>query len=270
MPGTDIFDEIARLKTSGAPFCIATVVRTADVTSAKAGAKALVTAEGEIRGHLGGACVQSAVRKAATGALRAGTARLIRMKPAADVLSLTDADGVALYKSGCPSGGTVDVLIEPYAPPPMLVVFGTTPVAAAIADQGALLGYRLATELPGVGTAVTPSDLATLALGPDDFVVIASQGHGDLIALRAALDTPCAHVAMVASRRKALSLTDRLRAEGMAPDSIARLKSPAGLDLGGVDPREIAVSVAAELIRWRSAARNSAPASLDAATATAP
>lgn len=258
MAGFDIFDEIAALRAQGQPFCVATVVRTADVTSAKAGAKAAVTECGDIRGHLGGACVQGAVRKAAAEALRTGVARLIRMKPAAAVLSLTDSDGVPLYKSGCPSGGTVDLLIEPYAPPPMLALFGQTPVAAAIAAQARLMGWRLATELEGVGRSVDPADLGPLGLRETDFAVVAAQGRGDLAALRAALSSPCARVAMVASRRKAAALCARLRGEGMAEDRIARLKSPAGLDLGGVDPMEIAVSVAAEVVLWRNADRAAA------------
>jgi xanthine dehydrogenase accessory factor len=60
---------------------------------------------------------------------------------------------------------------------------------------------------------------------------------------------------MVASRRKATTLLDRLRAEGLPEDRLARLKSPAGIDLGGIDPQEIAVSVTAELVAWRNAAR---------------
>jgi xanthine dehydrogenase accessory factor len=255
MAAFDIFDEIARLRALGRPFCVATVVRTADVTSAKAGAKAAVTESGEILGHLGGGCVQGAVRRAAAEALATGAARLIRMKPAGTVQALTDADGVPLYRSGCPSGGTVDVLIEPYSLPPMLVLFGTTPVAHAIAAHAGLLGYRLATQLPGTGTPLDPADLAPLALAETDFAVVASQGSGDLAALRAALLSPCARVAMVASRRKAATLLDRLRPEDVPEDRLARLRSPAGIDLGGIDPQEIAVSVTAELVAWRNAAR---------------
>jgi xanthine dehydrogenase accessory factor len=258
MAGFDIFDEVARLRGLGRPFCVATVVRTADVTSAKAGAKAAVTEAGEIIGHLGGGCVQGAVRRAAAEALRAGAARLIRLKPAEAVVALTDADGVPLYKSGCPSGGTVDVLIEPYAPPPRLVIFGQTPVARAIAAQGALLGYRLATEMPGLGEPVEAGDLGRLGLVANDFVVVASQGRGDLAALRAALASPCAHVAMVASRRKARTLADRLLAEGMDEAAVARLASPAGLDLGGIDPPEIALSVLAEIVARRRTGRMAA------------
>ncbi|MCL5778362.1 XdhC family protein [Limibaculum sp. FT325] len=255
MSGFDIFDTIERLRRTGRPFCLATVVRTADVTSAKAGAKAAVTEGGEVLGHLGGGCVQRAVRSAAAEALASGQTRLIRVKPAEKVVTMTDADGVQLYRSGCPSGGTADILIEPYSLPPQLVIFGASPIARAITAHGLLMGYRVAVtgaEATDGARAVAPEDLARLDEG--DFVVVASQGQGDLAALRAALASPARHVAMVASRVKAAALTERLAAEGMSADRIARLKSPAGLDLGGIDPHEIAVSVIAEIVRWRNAA----------------
>ena len=58
----DLIDLIADLRRDRKEFCVVTVVRTMDATSAKAGAKAVVTGEGEIHGHIGGACVQDAVR----------------------------------------------------------------------------------------------------------------------------------------------------------------------------------------------------------------
>ncbi|MEM9813365.1 MAG: XdhC family protein, partial [Pseudomonadota bacterium] len=140
----DIFDTIADLRQTGAPFCVATVMRTADATSAKAGAKAAITEDGEILGHLGGACVGRAVRQAATEAIRTGEPRVIRVKPSDKVVSMTDADGAQLYKSGCPSGGTVDLLIEPYAHPARLAIFGATPIARAIAAHAGLAGFRVA------------------------------------------------------------------------------------------------------------------------------
>ncbi|HSF96642.1 MAG TPA: XdhC family protein, partial [Thermohalobaculum sp.] len=95
-------------------------------------------------------------------------------------------------------------------------------------------------------------DLVALGLGERDFVVVAAQGKRDLDALRGALMSPAAYVGMVASSRKARTLVDRLRAEGMPEARLARLKSPAGLDLGGVDPDEIAVSVIAEIVQMRN------------------
>lgn len=253
----EIFDTINKLRRAGRPFCVATVVRTADVTSAKAGAKAAITEDGEILGHLGGGCVQGAVRKAAAVALKNGETSMIRVKPSDKVVSMLDTDGVQLFKSGCPSGGTVDLLIETYELPPRLVIFGHSPIAQAIAAQGTVLGYRVAiqdsAEHEGEDVRTfTGADLSPLDLAENDFVVVASQGKGDLAALRAALESRADRVSMVASKRKARVLVDKLIAEGVLADRVARLKAPAGLDLGGIDPQEIGVSVMAEIIQWRN------------------
>jgi xanthine dehydrogenase accessory factor len=240
MAAFDIFDTVARLRAEGAPFCVATVVRTADVTSAKAGAKAAVTEQGEIIGHLGGACGQRAVKAAAGEALEATTPRMIRVKPSDKVVALQDPDGVQTYKSGCPSGGTVDVLIEPYRPAQRLVIFGDTPIAQAVAAHATLAGFRVCRGDDGVGQ-----------IEARDVVLVASQGQGDGVALRAALESPARRVAMVASRKKAAVLCAKLIAAGMEEARVGRLKSPAGLDIGAVDPHEIALSILAEIVQWR-------------------
>ena len=264
MPRTEVFDAIDRLRAASRPFCVATVLRSVGATSAKAGAKAAVTEDGELIGHLGGGCVSGAVRKAAAAALADGEVRTIRVQPGETAAGARDASGVELYRSGCPSGGTVDILIEPYRPPPILAVVGASPVAAAIARLAALTGYRVAVvalpedleRLPAADFRVAGFDLSPVALGPDDFVVVAAQGRRDLDALRAALTSPAAHVAMVSSRRKARALTARLRDEGLSAERLGQVRAPAGLDLGGIDPEEIAVSVLAEVIRVKSRRRS--------------
>ena len=260
MPRFDIFEKIAEQRATGRPFAVVTVIRTADATSAKAGAKALVTGAGKIVGHVGGGCVQGAVRDAATKALKSNAVATIRVKPAGDVVSAFDTDGTPLHKSGCPSGGTIELLIEPYSQPPVVVVSGASPVAVAIGRIAHVTGYRvlhaaLAEDhglIPDATRIVKGYDLAPLDLTEQDFVIVAAQGKRDLDALRAALLSPAAYVAMVASGRKAQALLDRLRAEGIDQALLARLKSPAGLDLGGIDPEEIAVSVIAEIVQTRN------------------
>ena len=255
MAGFDIFDTVDRLRATGDAFCVVTVLRTADATSAKAGAKAAVTCDGRILGHLGGACVQRAVRGAAEAALAEGRPRLIRVKPSDKVVAMTDPDGMETYTSGCPSGGTVDLLIEPYDHAPRLVILGESPIAAALAAHGTMAGFRVcvggALDTPCT-TRFDPGNIAALGVEPRDFVVVASQGSGDGAALRAALETPARGVSMVASRRKARVLKDRLIAAGMAQERVSRLKSPAGLDIGALDPHEIALSILAEIIGWRN------------------
>jgi len=252
----DIFDEIARMRAAGAAFCIATVVRTADATSAKAGARALVAGDGTITGHLGGGCIRRAVASAAREALAVDAVRLIRVAPSGNVTAMTHADGATPYASGCPSGGTVELLIEPHRPAPRLVVFGLTPVAAAILAQGRLLGLR-AVSAAGAGLAAEgeavfdAAGLGPLGLGPRDAVVVASQGEGDLAAAAAALESPAGFVSMVASARKAAVLRQRLAARGVPEDRLGALRSPAGLPMAAIDPAEIALSVVAEIVAWR-------------------
>jgi xanthine dehydrogenase accessory factor len=262
MPRADVYDDIARLRAEGRPFAVATVVRTADATSAKAGSKAAVTEDGEILGHLGGGCVMSAVRKAAAAALAEGSVRMIRVTPADKIVALYDAEGIEMHKSGCPSGGSADILIEPHAPPPLAAILGTGPVAAALAAQAKLMGWRVAADAAVAprDAALDIADLGALRLGPRDAALVATQGRRDLDALRAALSSEAGDVAMVASRRKAEVLLGRLRDAGFDPATLARLRAPAGLDLGGVDPEEIALSIFAEIVQRRNRARRDASA----------
>lgn len=242
MPGFDIFDTIDSLRQEGRAFCVATVLRTADVTSAKAGGKAAIDADGEIHGHLGGGCVQRAVKAAAEAALAEGAPRMIRVKPSDKVVEMRDPDGFHTFKSGCPSGGTVDLLIEPYQPAHCLAVFGDSPIAEALRDHAELAGFRVRSGEDGLD-----------GLQPRDFVVVASQGRGDLGALRDAVTSAADRVSMVASRKKASVLSEKLIAEGLPEGRVRRLKSPAGLNIGAVDPHEIALSILAEIIQWRNA-----------------
>src|ERR1700731_2591530 len=87
---SDILDLAAQRKSKGEPFALATVVRTVDVTAAKAGAKALISQDGAIsEGWIGGGCARAAVLKAARQAMADGKARLVSIQPR----DLLDAQG---------------------------------------------------------------------------------------------------------------------------------------------------------------------------------
>ena len=83
------------------------------------------------------------------------------------------------------------------------------------------------------------------------FVVVSTQGRGDEAALQAALAVDADYVAFVGSRKKAEALKAKLAAGGVAPERLARLKAPAGLDLGAITPDEIAISIIAEIVAAR-------------------
>lgn len=254
-----LIDLIADLRKRDEEFCVVTVVRTKDATSAKAGAKALVTEDGEIHGHVGGSCVTGATRSVAAEVLKTGMSRLIRVKPTDRVVERLDADGVEQYKSGCPSGGTVDLFIEPMRRAPRLIVCGAAPVAVALADLGATMGYRIAVaakaedhgRFSGGEEMIDGFDLGPLDIGERDFIVVATQGKGDRDALAAAVKGPARYVALVGSRRKADVLRGRLREQGIAEELIGRLRAPAGLDIAAIEPNEIALSILGEMVQVR-------------------
>ena len=260
-PIEDTMSLIADLLRQGDEFCVVTVVRTANATSAKAGAKAVVLRDGAIRGFLGGGCVQGAVRRTAAAVLKDGRPRLIRVKPKDEVTATVDVDGTELHRSFCPSGGTVDMFVEPMRRAPRLIIAGASPVALALVDLGARLGYRIAlaalaedqADFGAIAERVEGFDLGPLGVTAEDWLVVATQGKRDREALAAALVSEAPYVAFVGSRRKAQALTAQLRAQGLEEARLARLKAPAGLDIHGIEPAEIALSILAEIVARRRA-----------------
>ncbi len=245
--GTDILELANGLKAQGEAFVLATVVRTVAATAAKAGAKAVIRADGSISaGWIGGGCARAAVLGAARQALADGRARLVSVQPM-DVLQDQglrpgDArDGIQFARNMCPSHGTMDVFVEPMLPRPAVLVCGASPVAAAVADLAERFGFAV-TLAEG---SIEPASVAPT------FVVVATQGRGDEAALTAAVNGVAGYVAFVGSHRKATALRDALAARGVDAERLARVRAPAGLDIGAVTPEEIALSIVAEMIEVR-------------------
>jgi xanthine dehydrogenase accessory factor len=271
----DILEVISTRKAKGEPFALATVVRTVAATAAKAGAKAVILPDGTIsEGWIGGGCARAAVLKAAHEALADGKPRLVSVQPPdalqdQGVAAGDERSGVRFASNLCPSQGTMDVFVEPVLPQPQIVVCGSSPVAVAIAELGRRLGFSTTVCAPAAdqaGFAHADRRIEGFALPVEDsgsrFVVIATQGRGDEVALQAALAVEADYVAFVGSRRKAEVLKRKLSDAGVAPAQLAKLKAPAGLDLGAITPDEIAISILAEIIavRRRRHSRGAAPA----------
>jgi xanthine dehydrogenase accessory factor len=123
-------------------------------------------------------------------------------------------------------------------------VVGETPVAQALVRLAGDVGFAVSSALP--------EDRRTL--GASTAVVVATMGPGDEEALAAASASGAAYVGLVASRKKAAYLFDFLRASGVPSEQLARVKAPAGLDLGGMTSGEIALSILAEIVQRRHGA----------------
>ncbi|CUJ98373.1 xanthine dehydrogenase accessory protein XdhC [Ruegeria denitrificans] len=245
---TDLAQAAQELRDKDEPFAFATIVRTAGSTAAKPGAKALLSADGTIlQGWLGGGCTRGAVKRAALQALQDGTPQLVSVAPEdllaeKGVAAGDEVDGTRFAGNGCPSRGTIDIFIEPCLPSPQLVVLGASPVAQVMSNLAPQFHWSVSST-PQRGQPHQRS-----------FVVIATQGQGDLDALKAALNAQATYVAFVGSRKKYAFLAKKLAAAGIEQSAIDRVKAPAGLDLGAVTPEEIALSILAQLVQDRRAA----------------
>src|SRR5438093_3282505 len=236
----------AELQRRGEAFALATVVRCEAPTSAKPGAKVLVREDGSVQGWVGGACAEPVVVREALQALRDGRPRLIGLYGEGGRIP-GRTEGLLEYGMTCHSGGTLEIYVEPYLPKPQLVLVGHGPVIETLATLGRAADFSIVT----LGEDPLPAGLAPLGLTRRASVVVATHGDSDEEVLDRVLRTDAGYVSLVASRRRASAIIERLKQRGAPPEHLGRLKAPAGLDIGAVTPEEIAVSILAEIIQHR-------------------
>lgn len=213
----DVLIEAGQLAAERRPYAFATVVRVERPTSAREGNHALIKPDGEVVGWIGGACSEPTVIREALRALGDGKPRLVAIE------------------GSCASEGLVEVFIEPQLPEPVLTIVGDGPAASTLADLAARIGWRVERQ-------VVPHAEA---------VVVATLGPGDETALHEALATPAGYIGLVASRRRGAATLAAMRQSGVGEEALARVRVPAGLDLGPSTQEEIAVAILAELVAWR-------------------
>ena len=235
---------------------LATVVRTEPPTSARPGDKAVITADGRLRGWIGGSCSEPIVRREALRALAEGEPQMVRIVPAPEVKQ-TRKRGELMVATTCPSGGALDIFIEPRLPRPLLLVFGDSPAAHTLVAMGSLAGFRTCsvhtgprTEDLGADIILSSLDLPDSIVRPDTWAVVATMGHYDEDALEAVLAHPTVEVALVASTRRAAAVRDGLSIRGLDEITLARIRTATGM-VRGVNQEEIALLTLAELVTAR-------------------
>jgi xanthine dehydrogenase accessory factor len=240
----DILTRATELRSARTAFVLATVTVSQAPTSARAGSRAVITRDGSLFGWVGGACSQPSVVAHALDALDAGETRVIRLS--------TDGrggarEGIIELPMSCHSGGTLEIFLEPFVPPPLLLIVGDSPVASAVADLGRQADF-------GVVEVADASGIAT-ACGRErpQYVLVATMGIDDESALEHVLAQEPTYVGMVGSRRRFQAVADYLRAREVATAAIDAIHAPAGLDIHATTPVEIALSILAEMVSVRRA-----------------
>lgn len=240
----DLLELAADLSRRHQPFVTATVVWARGPSSSKRGSTALIEPDGILHGWIGGACAEPVVIREARDAMADGKPRLLFLGTEEDIAAVETRPDVTTVPISCTSEGALEVFLEPVLPQPHLVVIGGSPAVETLVTLARTLDWRV---------DVVDEDLDLPEVGPSTAIVIATQGHFDEPAVEAAIRTEAGYVGLVASRKRAETITGYLRDHGLSEQQVSRVVAPAGLDLGRIAHREIGVSIVAELVKRRAA-----------------
>ncbi len=258
MNDEQIYQTILDARREGRPAALATVIRARGSVPRHAASKMVVLADGQMVGSVGGGELESRTVEACKAAIRDGQPRL-------EVYSLSGKEGAV---GVC--GGQVEVFIEPLLPPPTVLVLGCGHVGQAVAQLAKWLGFRVVVtddreelctpervpdadlHLPGEVAAV----LAQMPIDSHTYVVAVTRGYPhDVAALTILLQSDAPYIGVIGSRRRWAMTAQELQAQGFAEEQLARVRSPIGLELGAETPREIALSIMAEVLMVRNLGR---------------
>ena len=246
----DVLDAMLALRICRRRYALATVIETRGSTSATNGSKAVIDADGHVlAGWVGGGCAESTVCHSAIACLRSGESAIVDIDLTSEVLG-----------TGMPCGGSMRVYVEPVQPRPRLWILGHGKVAEVLCAVGVIAGFDVTVDDPMADCERYPAatqlfaddlDYRQLEPGAGDYVVVATQHKGDHQSMIRCLRSPVRYIALIASRKRSRLVLDYLRKQGFGESDLARVRAPAGLDLGAKTPEEIALSVLSEIIMLR-------------------
>lgn len=253
--GTErVFEELVKKQQRQEPCALVLLIEVKGSAPARAGAKMVVFANGDIAGTVGGGTMEK----------EAVDAALLAMEKGETILRHVDLSAAPTYVCG----GRATLYIEPVLPTSRLIIAGAGHVGQALCKTAAAVGFSVIVVddrpefadpklLPDAARVMT-SDFETifdqLRVSTSTYIVCATRGHAhDYTVIREALATPASYVGLVGSRSKRTSFLKRLQQEeGVGEEELVRLYTPVGLDIGANSPAEIAVSITAQLIQRRS------------------
>ena len=231
-----IYETLAAAIAAEQPVATATIVQ----GGANVGAKLLARPDGATMGSLGG---------------------LSETQIIADMLAMLERaeSGIRSYPS---PGGEVEVFIETFPPPPTMFLVGAVHIAIALVTFAKILGFHTVV-IDARGAFATeerfnhadelvhawPDEALQGRLNSNSYVVLLTHDPKlDDPAIKVALASPARYVGALGSPSTHATRLERLRAEGMTDEQLARLHAPVGLKIGARTPEEIAVSIIAEVV----------------------
>jgi len=251
-----VYAALVEAQEKGIPAALATVVSVKGSVPRHEGSKMLIYADSRFVGTVGGGAMESLVIQQALVALSDGQTRMC---------SYTLNDLAAGDPGIC--GGTVEVFIEPLAFVPHLLVIGGGHVGKALAQLSKWMDFRVTLSddraefcnreyLPGMDEYIVckPAEI-TQHTKIDRQTYIAAVTRGlpvDINLIPALLATDAAYIGLIGSRRRWALTAKALREQhGLSSDQLKRVHAPIGLELQAESPKEIAISIMAEIVMLR-------------------
>lgn len=164
--------------------------------------------------------------------------------------------------------GIWSIFLESFKPLPRLVIAGAGHIGKALAHMASLLNFEITMiddrkefasreNIPDADHFIVAdigSAMQELEPGQDTYVVIVTRGHNhDAEALKPCIGSKAAYVGMIGSKHKVAIMKNQFIEQGWATaDQWAGIHTPIGIDIGSKSVQEIAISIAAELVKTRS------------------
>ncbi|MAU09334.1 MAG: xanthine dehydrogenase [Anaerolineaceae bacterium] len=252
----DVYQALLAATDAGTSAALATIIKTQGSIPRHAGSKMLVYADGSSVGTVGGGAMESKVIEVALAAIADGQSRIEQY-----TLNSIEAGDPGIC------GGSAQIFIEPLATTPTLLVIGGGHVGKALAELGKWMGFRvvLSDDRPDYANPGYVADLDQylvcppeeifdhVGITPNTYVAAVTRGLPiDKNIIPALLETPAAYIGLIGSRRR-WSLTVAALKEnfGLTDVQLARVHAPIGLELEAETPKEIALSIMAEITMMR-------------------
>jgi xanthine dehydrogenase accessory factor len=240
-PAWEVTSTLARRMDLGEDSLLATAIRREGSPPCSVGQKMLLGPGGPLAGTLGCSDFDTAIAREASQVI---------------------ASGVSTVRTLNHDLGTIEVYLEPFTKRPRLVVIGATPVALWLLRWGRDLGYEpvLIEDRDGW---ITPEHREAAArvetsadnIGGGSVLDVVHTDHESPAVpdqIGALLPLEPRFVGIIGSARHTGHHIQQLRDHGLDPEQIDRIQSPVGLNLGARTPQEIALSILAGLMRFRS------------------
>ncbi len=174
--------------------------------------------------------------------------------------------GESTSQSGTHQKSRVEMFLDLIEAPPKMIIFGAGHIALPLSQIGKTIGFRIVVvddredfasrdrfpEADDVKVLNFDKSADRLNIDSTTYLVLITRGHKhDEIILRSKACEKAAYIGMIGSKRRAAAVLASLKRDGYSQKFIDRIHTPIGVRIGSQTPEEIALSIAAEVVKVR-------------------